>query len=223
MSSTLSPNRVLVVDKRLLPVNDETFHFITLSHPRTHQEQTFAIDDQSQCIFELVQCARTHASWFIHDQYVLPDGSLYLLTPIHVNFLLLPSLWSIARVKFISLDTIIKNTTGKLPVDSCVILDRLESICDIDRDTCAVQLNDKKLFPWLRNRFDRLRQHLNDDEQAFDILSEYLSDEITEQCQHDYNCHGHVRYELSSDQQSTVNVTTGTSNNNKMKRTKKSV
>ncbi len=73
-SSNLTPDRVLIVDKRLVPTDSEQFHFIQLCHPRTKQEQSYAIDHQSKTIFELVQCTRSHSSWFINDQHVLPDG-----------------------------------------------------------------------------------------------------------------------------------------------------
>lgn len=168
------PNRVLVVDKRLVSTDSTPFEFVQLAHPRTNQEQSFAIDRSSNTVFELVQCHRSHASWFIDDHYVVPDGSLYLLTPIHLNFLLLPAL----RTHSVPLATIIS-----LPaLDEQYILDKLRAVCDVDDESRSVVLNSKKLLTWLEDRLDRLAAHLTDREHAFDVLSQYLSDGMIEQC-----------------------------------------
>ena len=205
------PNRVLVVDKRLLPVGSGQLQFIQLTHPRTKQEQSFALDQSSRTIFELVQCSRPHSSWFINDQYVVPDGSLYLVTPIHLIFLLLPPLWSNARTSLVPLPTIVKNSIKDISLDDRWILEKLEGICDVDHQHCSVQLKEEKLFVWLRDRVDRLQKQLIDEEHAFDLVCQYLPDEIIERCQQEWQLHGNVRYDLPVGQKALVTTTTTTS------------
>jgi len=210
MSTT--PNRVLIVDKRLVTADErKALEFIQLKHPRNKQDQSFAIDRESQTIFEVIQSNRPHSSWFINDEYVLPDGSLYFVTPVHLIFLLLPSLWSQARNKSVPLQTIIKSSLNDLSLNNELVREKLEPICDIDDDKkCSVQLNDEKLFAWFRTRIDRLKKHLNDEEHAFDLLCEYLPDEISEKCQKVLKLHGNVKYELPVGQKS-MTITTSTS------------
>ncbi|UJR15552.1 hypothetical protein I4U23_002491 [Adineta vaga] len=201
-SSTIIPDRVLIVDKRLVPVNYEQLHFIQLSHPRTKQTQSYAIDQQSKTIFEVTRCTRSHSSWFINDQHVVPDGSLYIVTPINLIFLLLPSIWSDARKDFLSLATLINDSLKQLLLDDDFILDKLICICDIDREKCLVKLNEEKLMQWFRDRIDRLRKHVEDEEHAFDLICEYISDDIIEYCQQKLELHGNIRYETPIGQKS---------------------
>lgn len=217
------PDRVLIADKRLVPAGSEQLQFIQLTHPRTKQEQSFAFDQSSQTIFELVQCTRQHSSWFINDQYVLPDGSLYLVTPIHLIFLLLPRLWSEARADLVPLQTIVQNSIEGIPLDDQHILEKLEVICRIDHQQCSVQLKEEKLFAWLRDRVDRLKKQLTDDEHAFDLVGQYLPDDIVERCQQEWQLHGNVRYDLPIGQKAlTTTTTTATvSVTTKSKRSKK--
>jgi len=207
-SSTLTPDRVLIVDKRLVPADSEQFHFIQLCHPRTKQEQSYAVDHQSKTVFELVRCTRSHSSWFINDEHVLPDGSLYLVTPINLLFLLLPSLWSQARTNLIPLTTIINDSFKQLQLDDNFILEKLNSICDIDSENYLIKLNEEKLIIWLCDRIDRLKKHVEDEEHAFDLVCEYLPDDIVEQCQQELKLHGNVRYDIPIGQKAPAVTTT---------------
>ncbi|CAF1298903.1 unnamed protein product [Rotaria sordida] len=209
-SSTLIPNRVLIVDKRLVPIDFEQFHFIQFSHPRTKQEQSYAIDHQSKTIFELVQCTRSYSSWFINDQHVLPDGSLYIITPINLIFLLLPSLWCHARTKFIPLTIIINDSFKQFELGDDFIIEKLRSICDIDNEKNLIKLNEENLIIWLRDRIDRLKNYVEDEEHAFDLVCEYLSDDIVEQCQQELKLHGNIRYNIPIGQKAPSVITTTT-------------
>ncbi|CAF2054001.1 unnamed protein product [Rotaria magnacalcarata] len=195
-SSNLTPDRVLIVDKRLAPANVEQFHFVQLTHPRTKQEQSYAVDHQSKTVFELVRSARSHSSWFINDQHVLPDGSLYIVTPINLIFLLLPTLWSHARKSFLSLKTIMTDSLQQLQLDDDVVIEKLRSICDINLDKHSIKLNEEKFIVWLRDRIDRLKKLVKDEEHAFDLICEYLTDDIVEYCQQELKLHGNVRYDI---------------------------
>jgi hypothetical protein len=204
---SLIPNRVLIVDKRLVPGDSEEFHFIQLPHPRTKQEQSYTVDHQSKTIFELIRCTRSHSSWFINDQHVLPDGSLYIITPVNLIFLLLPSLWSHARTDLVPLKKIVDNSIQKLQLENDFILEKLHSICDINPEKCLIKLNEDKLIIWLHDRLDRLKKHVEDEEHAFDLVCEYLPDEIVEQCQQKLNLHGNIRYDIPIGQKASSVVT----------------
>ena len=110
-----------------------------------------------------------------------------------------------------------------LSLDDRFIREKLEPICDIDGDDkCTVQLNEEKLFAWFRTRIDRLKKHLNDEEHAFDLLCEYLPDEIAERCQEELKLHGNVKYDLPVGQKSmTITTTTSVQVTSKSKRNKK--
>ncbi len=207
-SSTLIPDHVLIMDKCLLPSDSQQLNFIQLCHPRTKQEQSYSIDHQFKTVFELVQCTRSHSSWFINDQHVLPDGSLYIVTPINLIFLLLPSLWSHARTNFIPLTIIINDSFKQFQLDDDFILDKLSSICDIDSEKYLIKLNEEKLIKWIRDRIDRLKNHVEDEEHAFDLICQYLSDEIVERCQQEFKIHGNVRYDIPMGQKPSSIITT---------------
>lgn len=203
-SSTLIPNRVLIVDKRLVPIDCEQFHFIQFSHPRTKQDQSYTVDHQTKTIFELIQSTRSRSSWFINDQHVLPDGSLYMITPVNLIFLLLPTLWSQARTNSVSLSIILNDSFKQFQLDEDFILEKLDSICDINSKKKSIKLNEEKLFIWIRDRIDRLKNHVQDEEHAFDLICEYLSDDIIEQCQEKLKFHGNVRYDIPIGHKTTV-------------------
>lgn len=196
-SDSLLPEHVFIVDKRLLPAtnSEKKLNFIQLTNPRTKQQQSYAFDNQSKTIFEVNQCTRSHSSWFIDDQYVLPDGSMYLVTPIHLNFLLLPLLWSQARTDSIALSKLLDKSFQQIDFDDEFLLDKLNSICDIDSKQVSVKLNEDKLIVWLRDRVDRLKKHVDSDEHAFDLICEYLTDDLIEFVQKQLNLHGNVRYD----------------------------
>lgn len=209
-SSVVIPDRVLIVDKRLVRADDMPLQFIQLLHPRTKQEQSYAVDPQSQTVFELSQCSRSHASWFINDQHVVPDGALYIVTPVHMIFLLLPSLWSRARNDFLPVSTLTDGTVKALQLSDDVILEKITAVCDTDDDRSRVKLNEAKLMQWLRERVDRLKKQLTDEEHAFDLICEYLPDEIAEHCQKEFNLHGNVRYETPVGQKPAATIKTTT-------------
>ena len=134
---------------------------------------------------------------------------MYLVTPIHLIFLFLPSLWSQARKDFISLTKILNDSLKQLQLDENFILEKLDSICDINSDKQLIKLNEEKLISWLRDRIDRLKKHVTDEEHAFDLVCEYLPDDIVEHCQQELKIHGNVRYDTPIGQKiSSVSTTT---------------
>lgn len=233
-SSNITPDRVLIVDKRVAPKDFEQFHFIQLAHPRTKQDQSYTVDHQSKTVFELVRCNRSHSSWFINDQYVLPDGSLYIVTPINIIFLVLPSVWSQARTNFIPLKKLMNDSLKQLQLDDDFIIEKLSTICDVDLKKQSIKLNEENLMKWFRDRIDTLKQHVKDEEHAFDLICEYLPDDIAERCQEELKLHGSVRYDVPVGQKESsvatkmttkktveTTITTTTTTTTKAKRYKK--
>ena len=214
---TPTPDRVLIVDKRLVPNDSKSFHFIRLSHPRTQQEQSYAVDHQSKVVFELIQCTRSHSSWFINDQHVLPDGSLYMVTPIHLIFLLLPSIWSHSQTNFIPLAILVDDSFKQLQLNDNFIIEKLSLICDVDFEKHLIKLNEEKFFIWLRDRIDRLRKYVGNEERAFDLICEYLPDHIVERCQQELKLHGNVQYDIPIGQKASPVATSITTKTIKIK------
>lgn len=213
------PNQIFIVDKRLNEENSKQFDFIDGYHPRTKQEQSFVYSKKASKFFQLIMWDPKHSSWFVDDQYVLPDGKLYILTPIHGNFLFLPSLWNLARTESVPWSKIVDDSLKNFSLDDFGVIEELQSICKVDRKKKTIQLDETKLFDWLRERISRLTPKLDSEEHAFDILCEYLPDEIIEKCQKQFELNGNVRYDLAMAEKSVPVVQPVA--NNKAKRTKK--
>jgi hypothetical protein len=182
-TACVTPDRVLIVDRRLLPKDGGVFEFVELLHPRTQQAQSFAFDRTSNSVFEMLRSTRPHSSWFTDDGHVLADGSVYVCTPVHVLFLLLPSLWSQARDTFVPWTWI--NTLSLL--DDASVRTNVTMVCDVQTQDDTIRLNDEKLFRWLADRLARLKKHMIDDEDAFDLLCEYLPDAVAERCRQEWH------------------------------------
>ncbi|CAF5127068.1 unnamed protein product, partial [Rotaria magnacalcarata] len=84
----------------------------------------------------------------------------------------------------------------QLQLDDDVVIEKLRSICDINLDKHSIKLNEEKFIVWLRDRIDRLKKLVKDEEHAFDLICEYLTDDIVEYCQQELKLHGNVRYDI---------------------------
>ncbi|CAF5222506.1 unnamed protein product [Rotaria magnacalcarata] len=99
----------------------------------------------------------------------------------------------------------------QLQLDDDVVIEKLRSICDINLDKHSIKLNEEKFIVWLRDRIDRLKKLVKDEEHAFDLICEYLTDDIVEYCQQELKLHGNVRYDIPIGQKAssvTATITT---------------
>jgi len=140
------------------------------------------------------------SSWFVDDS-IIQDGSLYIWTPIHIVFLLLPSLEKVRdQGTFCGIDHIVEclNCGG----DAFAVMDivraqqkKLQDVCEFKENggEFYYKLNDDKMKAWLQGRVVRLENDLKKKDDAFGSLSdealhlysvgmvsEYLSDAWSE-------------------------------------------
>ncbi len=126
----------------------------------------------------------SYASWFGPGENVIKDGQLYIFTPMHVNFLILPALLKIQGETpgtFCGLDHVVESMgasdafgilVGLLTHESQI--SGIERICDIKENAgdTFVKLNEDKLLEWLKTRVERVRSKIQEEDIAFASCSE---------------------------------------------------
>lgn len=147
------------------------------------------------------------SSWFVDDS-IIQDGSLYIWTPIHIVFLVLPALEK-AREQgtFCGIDHIVECLD--CGSDAFAVMDivraqqkKLQDVCEFKENGGELyyKLNDDKMKAWLQRRVVRLENDLKKKDDAFGSLSdaalhlysvgmvsEYLSDTWSEALYELYN------------------------------------
>lgn len=128
----------------------------------------------------------SYASWFGPGDTVIKDGHLYIFTPMHVNFLILPALIKIQAETpgtFCGLDHVIESM-GEGASDAFGVLlgllthesqlSGIQRICDVkeNADDVFVKLNEDKLLEWLKTRVERVRAKIQAEDVAFASCSD---------------------------------------------------
>eukprot|EP00890_Picochlorum_soloecismus_P002339 jgi/Picsp_1/3105/NSC_05946-R1_ribonuclease h2 subunit b len=153
------------------------------------------------CIQECNGVKKTWSSWFVNDS-VISDGTLYLWTPVHVVFILLPALEKAQKQgMFCSLDHVVDLLQGKNGEQHSVLgvvnskQEDIKQVCEWKENGGKLffKLDDAKLLDWLSRRVDVIKSHLETNDETFKaldsqalsayaigILSEYLNDEWTD-------------------------------------------
>lgn len=171
---------------------------ITLVNAKGEDQEYLVCDD---CIQECNSVKKKWSSWFVNDS-VVSDGSLYLWTPVHVVFILLPALEKTQKQgMFCSLDHVVDFLQGKNGEQHCVLgvvkskKEDIKQVCEWKENGGEVyfKLDDAKLLEWLSRRVDIIKNHLETNDETFKaldsqalsayaigILSEYLNDEWTD-------------------------------------------
>ena len=148
---------------------------------------------------------RPYAAWFAGDS-VIQDGSLYIFTPVHINFLLIPALEKIHKDgatggSYCGLDHVVESMEcdgsafGILlgVVGHAAHAKGLSAICDVKACDGAmyVKLCEEKLLAWLKGRVERVCGELKARDPSFGqmeeggltryalgMVCEYLSDDV---------------------------------------------
>eukprot|EP00890_Picochlorum_soloecismus_P000950 jgi/Picsp_1/1856/NSC_05323-R1_ribonuclease h2 subunit b len=182
---------------RLDSTNGGTF-LISLINGKGEDQEYLVCSD---CIQECNSVKKKWSSWFVNDS-VISDGSLYLWTPVHVVFIMLPALEKAQKQgMFCSLDHVVDFLQGKNGEQHSLLgvvkskQEDIKQVCEWKENGGEVyfKLDDGKLLEWLSRRVGIIKNHLESNDETFraldsqalsayaiGILSEYLSDEWTD-------------------------------------------
>ncbi len=201
---------------------DDVRRLLTISDPATgHPSQYLAIipagaapsaSVPSPSIHEMnvfspsARASAAYSAWFGPGDAVVRDGNLYLFTPVHINFLILPALRKIQRenpANFCGLDHVVETMEcdelafGILldVLKHATQVERIKSICDVKENggDVFVKLNDEKLVAWLKSRVERVAAKMREEDKGFEgftpggeeltrygigVVSEYIAEEV---------------------------------------------
>ena len=150
----------------------------------------------------------TYSAWFGPGDAIVRDGNLYIFTPVHINFLILPALRKIQKenpANYCGLDHVVES----MECDQLafgILLDvlkhpsqvaRIKAICDVKENggDVFVKLNDEKLVAWLKLRVELVSAKIREQDTSFDafaekseemtrygigVVSEYIADDVEE-------------------------------------------
>ncbi|KAI8106715.1 hypothetical protein M9434_001369 [Picochlorum sp. BPE23] len=178
---------------------------VNLNDPKTGEKRQFMVTGTH--IQECNVVKKKFSSWFVDDS-IIQDGSIYIWTPIHIVFLVLPALEK-AREQgtFCGIDHIVECLD--CGSDAFAVMDivraqqkKLQNVCEFKENGGELyyKLNDDKMKAWLQGRVVRLENDLKKKDDAFGSLSdaalhlysvgmvsEYLSDTWSEALYELYN------------------------------------
>lgn len=204
MSKTDSNKKyIFVVPKTFLKtpskgdVEEKLFTTITLQNPRTREHEMFLLKKSAETKTTLceVNCHLSEpSSWFIGDNYIQSDGSIYISSPVDPLFFLLPYLSNEKSGKFVLLDQILDDTALRV-FDDSNILDK-QQIMNIAESQdagsfCAYKYSQGRTLEWLEKKVKRLseairkcgmnfghndehQQHKEEVHYAFGMISDYI-------------------------------------------------
>jgi len=145
---------------------------VRLRHPRTREPATFLHNPESGHLCELLAFGEEHRCWLIGERLVA-DGRVFLATPIHPVFLVLPYLCEAERL--VPLDQLLEE--GELP-STDIVLGSSKGLEVVAERKGAADLNvwkfDKeKALIWLEERVTRVTKVLQ--RQAIDLTQGAVS------------------------------------------------
>jgi len=196
---------IFVVPKTFLETSckDDTgteenlFTTINLQNPKTKEHEMFLLKKSPGRKTTLceVNCHLSEpSSWFIGDNYVQSDGSIYLSSPVDPLYFLLPYLSNEKSGKFVLLDQILDDTSARVFDDSDIL--EKQQILNIANSQdagsfCAYKYSEEKTLEWLQKKVRRVAEALgksgmnlgNPDEErkqneeihyAYGMISDYI-------------------------------------------------
>lgn len=147
---------IRAIGSHTLPAAGDRLHdIVPLRHPRTGTKAQYSFNGENE-LLEVQQVSGEDHCYFV-DNSVMKDGSIFVLSPVDPNFILLHYL-DLARAKTDdhpgrfgvledALNDAIFPATRLLAKAKNV---RLDKICDIkDKGDIYIRLNDDKVLEWL--------------------------------------------------------------------------
>ncbi|KXN72444.1 hypothetical protein CONCODRAFT_16190 [Conidiobolus coronatus NRRL 28638] len=166
---------------------------IKLNNPRTDKLMTVLFDTELN-LFEVQKFEQTLNSWLIKN-FIVKDGSLYVITPIDCIFLFLNKLDTVRfnnskdstneAGKFIDINDISSQCLPEEFRKNSNISDKLKIVCNEKTipglESSFLRLNDAKVLKWLSLKVKKLTAN-NDftDVESIEIISEYLNEAWTD-------------------------------------------
>lgn len=147
---------------------------LTLASPSIHEMNVFSPSARANTAY---------SAWFGPGDAVMRDGNLYIFTPVHINFLILPALRKIQKenpTTYCGLDHVVE-TMACDQLAFGILLDvlkhatqveRIKSVCDVKENggDVFVKLNDEKLVAWLKSRVERVAAKIREEDKGFEVF-----------------------------------------------------
>ena len=145
---------------------------VRLRHPRTSSSATFLHDPSSGRLCELLAYTEEHRAWFVGDKLV-SDGRLFLASPVHPVFLLLPYLAKAERL--VPLDQLLEDDQFPLTEEVLGQATGLEAVAESKgaKDLNVWKYNSALVLAWLGARVERVALVLQ--EQGVDLTGGAVS------------------------------------------------
>lgn len=149
--STTEPLRFFVLPNQYAAEDEQTHSIVPLPHPKTEASSLYLKADTGEYL-ELVKFKEKRGSWIV-DDFVEPDGSLYVATPMDPLFFAVALLQK--SVKFRPLDDIVEDNTYPHLMNvirSCS--SRMKHIADVKElgEDRVYRYNESKCISWLTNK-----------------------------------------------------------------------
>jgi len=134
--------------------SDQDIKILKLKHPKTGEGAFFLYNKSAKKLFEMLSFEEEHRSWFIGSK-VVPDGRIFLVTPVNPVFLVLPYL--IMAERLVPLDQMLQD--DQYPESEDILLesvteDRLQLVSDSkgSKDLNVWKYNKEKTLDWLEKK-----------------------------------------------------------------------
>jgi len=140
---------------------------LAFRHPRTGNRAQYTFSSTG-LLLEIQKVSGDESSYFLNDS-VMQDGSLFVCSPMDVNFIMLYHLEKVRSKtdehagRYVELDDALKDEDyPALPRLAAAKNLRIEMICDINEKHGGryIRLNDEKVLAWLERKVDAIAQRL---------------------------------------------------------------
>ena len=150
---------------------------VYLPHPRTNSNLPFIISGDN--FYEIMEASRGYPSSFFYENFVISNGSAFVITRIHPVFLILPLVSSRGRDELYKIDEYFIDTPFEKVNEQ--IKQHLPTVCSSVRygDMEVWYYDETKTLNWLKMKCTLLMKFMNKHneapiEQAWDVLKHYL-------------------------------------------------
>ncbi|XP_063394252.1 ribonuclease H2 subunit B [Cydia fagiglandana] len=134
------------------------FVIITLPNPASRKPSKYCLDEHNKKVYEVVTFSEPHRCWFT-GQTVKSDASMFMLTPIHPVFLVLPHIKEQCQIKAIPIEDLLSEKGLSKLVDFITGVDNIADLKGPD-DLKAYKYNESKTLTWLEIKVKKLAKVL---------------------------------------------------------------
>ncbi|CAD5118723.1 DgyrCDS7405 [Dimorphilus gyrociliatus] len=173
ITQDVSKKFLMIVDNKIKDSvqSEDSRQFIQLRHPRSDEAFMVYVSFEKNkiLVYEVLKFEEQYRSWFIDDE-VQSDGSLYLITPIDLRFIILPYLLKKSS-QYMQIEEILSDEEYdnlQVFMSPPNVIESLRTICDVKDigDTCVLKYSEEKCLDWLKLKIEKLSNYLKDRPQS---------------------------------------------------------